>query len=353
MLGRDYTIAGDLGRVRYVKPGVDWYPTSALYFSARPDLTGHYQYNANWSITDRLRAGAYLSFEGDRYELEWQLSDRWRSLAGRTEFLGRARHSLLFTRDRHGPRDVGLTFAALESQGEFGYLAGIDANPFPGITLRMQARDDPLTPGVGPVIQLSFVADFVVTPDGLTGNRFHRSLGNSGGISGALRLPAGAADAVDFGTAGAAVRVNGQRRATVDRNGRFNVEGLDPGVYRVDVDEGELPIEMHLDQRELWVEVRPGVATPVEFPLALRLGFGGRVFGVDGAPRTGLGLVVEDAAGVVVGKAQTDAWGYYRVDDLAPGRYRLRTADGTQSRSVELAGQFRLGIDLRPESDEP
>jgi hypothetical protein len=353
MLGRDFDTGGDLGRVRYVKPGVDWYPTAALYFSARPDLTGRYQYNANWSITDRLRAGAYLSFESDRYELEWQLSQRWRALAGRTEFLGRARHSLLFTRDRHAMRDVGLTLAALESEGEFGYLVGADANLFPGVTVRLQARDDPLSPGVGPVLQLSFIADFAVTPEGLTGNRFRRNLGNIGGISGALRVPAGAADAADFGAAGAAVRIDGQRRASVDRNGRFNVEGLAPGVYRVDVDEGELPIEMHLDQRELWVEVRAGVVTAVEFPLAMRVGFGGRVLGADGAPQPALVLVVEDASGAVVGNAQTDAWGYYRIDGLAPGNYRLRTADGAQSRWVELSGQFRFGIDLRLESAVP
>jgi hypothetical protein len=335
--------------VRYLKPGLDLYPTTALYVSARPDLSGHYQYNANWTISSRLRAGAYLSFEGDRYELEWQLSNRWRTLAGRTEALGRARHSLLFTRDRHGPRDVGLTLAALESEGEYGYLAGVEASPFPGITFRLQARDDPLSPGIGPIFQLSFVADFVVTPDGLTGNRFRRNLGDVGGISGALRLPAGVADEPDFGTAAAAVRVDGRRRTSIDRHGRFNVQGLAPGVYRIDVDEGELPIEMHLDQRELWVEVRAGVVTPVELPLQVRVGFGGRVIGVDGAPRKDVALVVEDTTGVLVGQAQTDAWGYYRVDGLAPGNYRLRTADGSQSRSVELAGQFRLGIDLRPE----
>ena len=91
----------------------------------------------------------------------------------------------------------------------------------------------------------------------------------------------------------------------------------------------------------------------VEFPLALRVGFGGRVLGAGGAPRTDLALVVEDAQGLVVAQAQTDAWGYYRIDGLAPGSYRLRTADGAQSRSVELAGQFRLGIDLRPEPAAP
>ena len=349
LLGRDYDTGGELGHVQYVKPGIDWYPTAGLYLSARPDLTGNYQYNVNWSITNRLRAGAYLSFEGDRYELEWQLSKRWRALAGHTEFLGRSRESLLFTRDRHGADDLGLTFAALESEGEFGYLAAVDATPFPGITLRLQARDDPLSRDIGPVLQLSFIADFVVTSDGLTGNRFRRNLGDIGGISGSLRLPAGAADGTDFGAAGAAVRVDGQRRAKVDRNGRFNVEGLVPGVYRIDIDEGQLPIEMHLDRRELWVEVRAGVVTSVEFPLALRVGFGGRVLGAGGAPRAAQSLVVEDAHGLAVAQAQTDAWGYYRVDGLAPGSYRLRTADGTQSRSVELAGQFRLGIDLRAE----
>ena len=79
LVGRDLDVLGASEPVRYLKPGVDWFPTQNLYFSARPDLSGRYQYSASWAMTPRLRAGAYLSFESDRYELEYQISDRWRS----------------------------------------------------------------------------------------------------------------------------------------------------------------------------------------------------------------------------------------------------------------------------------
>lgn len=347
LLGRDLDIVGASEPIRYFKPGLEWYPTPRIYLSARPDLSGNYQYTGNWSLSDRLHAGAYLSLESDRYDVELRLSPRWRAVAARTEFQRRARHSLLFARDRRGPGDVGLTLAALESEGRLGYLASVDARLFAGITLRLQASDDPLVPARGPVLQLGLVADFAVTPQGLAANSFRRSLGELGGIAGALQVPAGYV--ADFARSGASVWIDGQRRTTVDARGRFNVGGLSPGVHRVSVDEGVMPIELRLDRTEAWVEVRAGVVTPMQFPIVLRLGFAGRVRGTDGVPSVERELVVEDATGATVAHARTDAWGYYRVDGLAPGRYRVRAASGESMPAtwVELRSVFLFGIDLR------
>jgi len=347
VVGRDLDVIGASAPIRFIKPGLEWYPTPRVYFSARPDLSGNYQYIANWSATDRLHVGAYLSLESDRYDLELQLSPRWRTVAARTEFQRRTRHSLLFARDRRDASELGLTLAALESEGKLGYLASVDARLFHGVTLRLQASDDPLVPATGPLLQLALVADFAVTPQGLVANSYSRSLGDLGGIAGALQAPAGYS--ADFADAGAAVWVDGQRRSAVDASGRFNVDALSPGVHRISVDEGALPIELRLGKSEAWVEVRAGVVTPVQFPLDLRLGFAGRVRNVDGTPAAQRELVVENTAGASVAHLRTDAWGYYRVDGLAPGRYRLRVAGDSSLPAtwVELRTAFVFGIDLR------
>jgi hypothetical protein len=346
LIGRDLDAFGSAEPIRYLKPGIEWFPSPRLYLSARPDLAGSYQYTASWSVTERLHAGAYLSHESDRYDVELRLSDRWRAIAARTGFQRRTRHSLLFARDRRADRDVGLTLAALESEGDVGYLAAIDARLFSGVSLRLQASDDPLVPTRGPVWQLALVADFAVTPHGLTANSFRRSLGEVGGIAGALETPAGTG--TDFAATGTAVWIDGRRRTSVDANGRFHVDGLSPGVHRVKVDEGLLPIELRLGEREAWVEVRAGVVTPVRFAVELRLGFAGRVRGADGTPLAEADLVVANAAGETVARVRADAWGYYRVDGLAPGRYRVHAVGGdtASTRWIELRDAFLFGIDL-------
>jgi hypothetical protein len=97
------------------------------------------------------------------------------------------------------------------------------------------------------------------------------------------------------------------------------------------------------------VEVRAGIVTPVMFPMELRLGIAGRVRGTDGAPAADRDLAVEDAAGRVVAQGRTDVWGYYRIDGLSPGRYRLRlVGDATSPATwIELERDFLFGIDLR------
>ena len=49
--------------------------------------------------------------------------------------------------------------------------------------------------------------------------------------------------------------------------------------------------------------------------------------------------------GARVAGARTDAWGYYRVDGLPAGRYRVQAAGGA-ARDVRLGREFAFGIDL-------
>lgn len=351
LVGRD--IDGDYVSepVRYLKPSAEWFPTDSLSFSARPDLEGEYQYSAQWAPGLNTRLSAYLNADTDRYEFEQRFAERWRVNVGRVEYLDRERHSVLFSRDRRRASDLGFSLGALESEGRFGYLASLDSQLRPGMTLRLQAYDDPLAFGSvagGPVFQLNFVADFAVTPQGLSAGQYRRSLVELGGVSGSLEMPAGSDG--EFALAGASVWVDGQRRGEIDENGRFHVRDLRPGVYRVQVDEGNLPIEMRLERAERWVEVKAGVVTPVTYPLSLRLGFAGQVRDAAGQPAVAQELLVLSADGSTLGSARSDAWGYFRVDDLAPGRYRVRLADGTE-REVVLTDEFEFGVDLRQSTD--
>jgi hypothetical protein len=61
--------------------------------------------------------------------------------------------------------------------------------------------------------------------------------------------------------------------------------------------------------------------------------------------------------GRVAGSASLDAWGGYRLDGLAPGRYQLRLvgADGTVlgQRPLELVDQFVFNQDFTIAQEPP
>src|SRR5690606_32314934 len=94
-----------------------------------------------------------------------------------------------------------------------------------------------------------------------------------------------------------------------------------------------------------------GAVTAVDFDMDLQLGFAGRIIRPDGEPAERTPLQVVDEQGVAVASVLTDDWGYYRVDGMPPGRYRLQLPDLPQpfvdDDTIELIDQHRLGIDRR------
>ena len=186
------------------------------------------------------------------------------------------------------------------------------------------------------------VADFAVTPSGLARGGYRERRGEEGGISGRVV----AADGLDAARlAGVGVMLDGRWRGELDASGRFAIGQLADGVYALSLDSGKLPLEYQPADPVRRVEVRAGAATRVDFGLDLRLGFAGRVLGADGAPLAQHALEVFDPTGARVAGARTDAWGYYRVDGLPAGRYRVQAAGGA-ARDVRLGREFAFGIDL-------
>ncbi len=149
-------------------------------------------------------------------------------------------------------------------------------------------------------------------------------------------------------------------RARTDSAGRFFVGGLSPGVYAVELDTENLPIQLSPVEARHLVEVESGAVTRVDFPVRLELGLAGRVVGESGDPVPNVVVEVLDAANYPVAQAGTDRFGLYRVDGLAPGAYFLRativSADGSErtvERLVHLVADFLFGQDLAPSVETP
>ena len=117
-----------------------------------------------------------------------------------------------------------------------------------------------------------------------------------------------------------------QKRSTRSGvGGRFRLDGLEPGQYRlfarksIRVGFAPAPVTLAIAARVEGVKV----------PLSRSFSVSGRVLDSDGQPRAGAQVGIEEARGAPIGfsykevKATTDQAGHYRIDGLVPGVYHL------------------------------
>lgn len=340
---------GERGDVDYVKPALSWQPRADLAFNARPDIDGRYVTIARWSPTRDLVFGFANYSDQRQVSVDRRLPNRMSLRAQLVEEDDLGRRAGLYLNGPGVARwPFGWTLGALHGRGHAGYLIEGSGELRPGLLLRAQVLDDPLQRtefgGSGRVATISLVADFAVTGAGLARGGYRGGRSDEGSISG--RIDAGDAGLDPRRLAGVGVMLDGRWRGEVDGSGRFAIGQLADGIYELTLDSEKLPLEYQPADRVRRVEVRSGAATRIDFGLQLRLGFAGRAMRADGTPVPGLALEVHDPAGRQVATAITDAWGYYRVDGLPAGRYRVQGAAALVPRDVLLERSFVFGVDL-------
>ncbi|MBL8301054.1 MAG: hypothetical protein JNN30_22150 [Rhodanobacteraceae bacterium] len=345
-----------LGTKRYVKPALNAQPFDSFWVSVRPDYLGDYSYAASWQPLRGTRLGA--SRYAERRQLDWQqeLGTRFDLTAAIVDddSFGRRNSLVLYRRplDRYG---WWWGVGALHARGRFGGLVDAGLELRPGLTARLQMQDDPLygrSSKDSRVISLSLTADFAVTPSGLTRGAFTAEQRRAGGITAHVdrnKLPPG----IELASLrGVGVLVNGQVRGELDAEGRALLYRLTPGVHRVELDAENLPIELNPADTARNVEVRAGSSTPLEFTLHVQLGCAGFA-GIDAA---GLSVRVLDGERTAA-TTRVSSIGYYRIDGLAPGRYRLQLVDGSGNTAVEreliLDNRFLFQQDLIRQAEPP
>lgn len=340
------------GDVQYTKAAVDWRALPTLTLSARPDYRGDYAFSASWYPTSRVHTS--LTRYADRTEAaaQYDINDDYRLMATelRQESVG-DRAGVFVSHSAFGRRRAQWTLGVLSGEGTTGYLAEGALELRPGLTARLDVLKDPLVSSggdAGPLVTLNVIADFAVTGSGLARGSYDVALRQVGGISGALlgKLPQSLARDT---LAHIGVSINGQVRVETDAAGRFFIDDLQPGVYRLSLDPDNLPIEMSGSEHVRNVEVRAGATTRADFHLELRLGCAGRVKGY-GDPKK-LNVVVLDANGANAATASVSTYGFYRADGLKPGTYRIELRDGTggaalASLPLQIVDRFVFGRDF-------
>ncbi len=350
-------------RRSFLKPSLRYSPTEQLSFRAKPSFDGEYSYDIDWIINERSRLSVGRFGEQTQAEYQYAInpSHRIRALAIESKppqdnltKLGTQRRTALILDSNWGGRGRTVTSIGLVGGGNrTGYLAELSHELTPGLDARVRVERDGLFGASSDLlVQFFVVGDFAVSGTRLLPNYGASSiLGSEGSIAGALESDsASIVDDLDLGQL--PILIDGQIRGYTMPGGKFSLDELAPGVYRVEMDGEGLPIEVAIANPARNVQVRRGGVTDLTFDLEILLGFAGKAVLPGVSELANLRVEVLDASGALAQKTTLNRFGYYRVDNLKPGQYRVQLLDKNGKvlaslDSVTLVDTFVFGQNLQ------
>jgi hypothetical protein len=352
------------GRVRdqdgesteYLLPGVNWYPLPQLNLRARPDADGDYRFDAFVYLGDSVRGALSRTGNDTGASLQVLLRDRLHQIRVTADFIGDGgeRYTALLERTRTSRWSPTWEAGVTRRDDEIGFVARAAVPLMPGILLGAEYQDGTAF-GVGGdstvlvriTSDLSYSQGRFIAADSLPSRQ------DIGSLTGRIRVEA--PESFERPSlADVLIEIDQRPSVRTERDGSFFVGNLIPGLYRVRMDPGELPIELTPVRTAYVVEVAEGAATRVDFVVRPLFGIAGRVTTSDGDRLAGIRVEVIDATGEVAADGITDRFGLYRVDGLPIGRFTVRVAGSPQaSRAVEVVDDFLFGQDLTVEGWTP
>ncbi|MEL6163330.1 MAG: carboxypeptidase-like regulatory domain-containing protein, partial [Cyanobacteria bacterium J06628_3] len=149
-----------------------------------------------------------------------------------------------------------------------------------------------------------------------------------GAVAGKLAIEG---EAEGFDLSNSIVRVYDTRNKNVgstktDANGYFFLGNLPEGVYVVELEPEELPIELAVSKTSLVAEVGAAGVTRVDFPVRTEYGVAGKVTDASGQPLKEVRIELVTSTGARVLSGTTDQFGLYRLDGVPVGKYTLRVS---------------------------
>ena len=342
----------------YVLPGFAWRPSTALWLRGRPDFNGDYRLDLSYQIRPWTRLGVSSVNTRVFAQLTHDLTPKLR-LTADTEFGDSrpGRQSAVLSGPGSPRWKTSWLAGALLTDGEPGYLLGGRVEMLPGIVARAQLESDARVNRPGNPQQSRFL--FNVTADlGYSRGRFVAAASYSvradrGGIAGVVRVDA-PDDFPSYSLYNLPILLDGKRVGRTGQRGQFFIGHLRPGVYRLELDSENLPIELAPQRVSVSAEVAAAAVTRFDFVVRPEFGLAGRVrdAGGRGLPRREVELI--DAQGRVLQTARTDRFGLFRIDSVPIGEYTLRLAPASlpgeaialPTRSLTIRDDFLFDQDL-------
>jgi hypothetical protein len=318
----------------YISPTFSLRPFSGLYLSGRPDITGQYLFNAFYQVNRAARLS--LNTFGDRYttNLNYDFNRRYQLSLG-SDFGGdfATRYTATFNHNPSDIRRLSWRLGLAYSEGNFGPIAGASMQVLPGLFARVEYQGIPLAGrrnnfgGFGDDrLTISLVSDLSFAGGRAVPSNFSSVGKDRGAIAGRITFQG---ENQSYDLSGASVRVMNNHNKAVgggitDSSGNFFVGNLPEGVYRVEVDPEQLPVELTLPKTSRVAEVGMAGVTNLDFAARLEYGLAGRITDVAGQPMPDVRVELVNLAGTEVLSAMTDEFGLYRVDGVPTGNYTLQ-----------------------------
>ena len=347
---------------QFVLPFAYWQPNSRFYLRAYPDTLGEYRIDVQYTFSpeSRLyasmsRGNTYVSYTDGFYRDITFIVDFER------DYRGRYRASAGLAGEELLGHPIAWRLSAQYNDGSLGAKGYLRKEIYPGVLGYVEFGNDGFHDfDYGTKydrgdsarneyrIRVGVTFDLAVADDGLRPAPRQGIRADVGGIAG--RIDVGGLDG-DQSLADIPIVVNGRVASRTDADGRFFIRNLKQGVHVIELDETGLPIEYVPGQPTIIAEVAPGAVTSFDFETHVEFGAAGRVLDAAGEGVPDLTVLVVDAGGNEIGRTDTNSFGYYRVDGLAPGSYVVKTdgakAVAPRSRSFSIGNDYVFGVDLK------
>ncbi|MEH1935351.1 MAG: Cna B-type [Nostoc sp.] len=317
----------------YILPTFSLHPFPQLSLSGRPDVLGRYLFNAFYQATPNSR----LSFtsSGDIYSTDFsQNLSREYLVSFGTESGGDLPTRYTLTLNRNAPSFSGLSWrlGVGYRDGEVGPVVGGSMRLIPGLFARVDyegipSRYQSIYGGIGENrLTISLVSDLSFAGGRITPSEY-TSLGKDrGGIAGRVIVEGGRKG---FDLSGSNIQVFNNRNqsfggSAIDSQGNFFVGNLPEGVYIVQFDPDQLPVELSIKKTSVVAEVANSAVTKLDFPVKVEYGLAGRITDAAGKPIPEIEVELINAEGKRISASASDEFGLYRLDAVPVGKYILR-----------------------------
>jgi hypothetical protein len=342
----------------YLLPAAGWRPSAALWMRGRPDYNGDYRFDLGYRIRPRTRLNVNTISSRVFAQISHELGARYR-LSGDSEFGDSrpSRQSVVLSGFSSARWNTSWMVGALVTDGEPGYLLGGRLELLPGVHARAQLESDALINEPGSPQQSRLLLN--ITADlGYSRGRFVPAAASAvradrGGVAGVVRVEA-PKGFPEYSLHNLPILLDGRRIGRTGNGGAFFIGALKPGVYRLELDRENLPIELVPERVALNAEVAAAAVTRLDFVVRPEFGLAGRVRDSAGTAVSGMEVELVAADGTVLQSASTDHFGLFRIDSVPIGVYTLRLAPGSApapgvvapTRIVEIRDDFLFGQDL-------
>jgi hypothetical protein len=312
----------------FLLPTLRWSDGDLASFSAWPNTRGNYRVDTRLTPTPSDKI-AY-TYEEDNHFIDYRRRsgrnfDYYANYREGDDFDARGEVGIIAWSNNRLLEQ--LQVGAVAGNGEFGYVTQWDARLAPGLYSQLRVSDNAyrndaqeIDPGL--TVLWDVTLDFAVSRGRVIPAETGLGRVDTAALTGPV-LVNGEPPGNEAGIRQITLVINGVSRSATVQGGQYYVDGLSPGVHRVSIDTRHLPIEMvPAEGQQYWVELARGAATSMPVELERRY---------------------------VLTSTVTNQFGFYRVDNLPPGRYRAEVLQGgtvVAARDITIVDDFVFDQDL-------